>query len=1047
MKTGRLIFIIAIIIMSSLAVSIMINTFDSQTTGNLTFSNANNVTKYFNISAYADVTYAVINFSIDPQTADSYHLVETGDSWAYVATDNFGSANNMSKAVDGLWNTQAIFAGNGSAISAVNLTVNYTIPSAVINATYQFRSVSGDFGGDGTIEAYYYCQNYSSNELLLVVKHTAAGIINVTGDIPQACINNGSVLTVILNSRVNKSWAITNIYEESVTFNVANTTYEPWMEVGTIDGIREWNYTGISGLLDNKTQNFYSSLNYAISGGNCNCTGCSRNIDNCSIPFTFYLSNDLFNDGILRYSAVNITYSLIDPKPYLVSPANNSKRTSFNINFTCNTTDLLALSNVTLYVWHSNDSLYNSTSTNISGTQNSTTWSVNFNESDRYHWNCFVKNNYTLSSYNVTNYTAIIDIIAPSVLISEPSTQTYNTNTSIPLKFSVSDNLSGAGSCWYNVKNINGTVVISNTTLGSCANKSFNLSSDTLSYNLTLFANDTLGNEGLTSVTFGVTLVLPAVLLDVPSDNQWSANPSVMFNFSVNPSNSSISTCELWEEWSGTWNKNYTWVGNVSGEILQDADMESNDINSWPIFEWGAQNYKETISPYSGARNLKIITNNSDQYYRTIVSPSNMISSTGRYNVQGYVRLIGSTSMTSGVALGNSETPTSSTTGNSSWTSFNFYGTPTGSVSKIFLKGYSASNDFFYTEWDEIHVTIMTNKTFTLPDGSFKWNVWCNDTRGNSNWAFNNRTINIDTILPNASINYITTLAGSQTITFETNITDTNINVCKYTIYNNSGVIDGLNNNVSFTCGSEILTSATVSAYGTYNLSVSATDLAGNVAFDSLQFTTSPLVSTTVIGGGGGLITVIVSNFSMMTVFGGNSYEFDLDLPSDTIRTEKIDFINLEDTPILVDISCKYSSGVLDLCDFVTIENESLVLPVSKSSKVSTVFTLDVPGTIPKGVYEFYISGQVGETRQSIGIKVNTDLGAFRLFIAKLTGSRKYSFVPVFRIPNLVVALLSFVFAFTVLYFGLFLLLPFRYSAFVSFALAFVSFVVVLALV
>lgn len=163
--------------------------------------------------------------------------------------------------------------------------------------------------------------------------------------------------------------------------------------------------------------------------------------------------------------------------------------------------------------------------------------------------------------------------------------------------------------------------------------------------------------------------------------------------------------------------------------------------------------------------------------------------------------------------------------------------------------------------WGNWTGTWHKNYTWTLPESAVQnyttinltneiktsWNVWCNDTLNNKGWALNNFTLTLDKTKPNIVIDYITTTTGSQTISFNVTITEPNLDSCWFSIYNSTSGIDGLNENVSFTCGTE--KSATVSAFATYNLTIYANDSANNENSTTQAFTTT---ATTTSGGGGG---------------------------------------------------------------------------------------------------------------------------------------------------------------------------------------------------
>lgn len=146
---------------------------------------------------------------------------------------------------------------------------------------------------------------------------------------------------------------------------------------------------------------------------------------------------------------------------------------------------------------------------------------------------------------------------------------------------------------------------------------------------------------------------------------------------------------------------------------------------------------------------------------------------------------------------------------------------------------------------------ILNNFNLSVNDGSYLWTCGANSTITSTITLSQsgNFTVNIDTIFPNVSINSLTTTAGSQTISFNSTSTDINTISCKYSIFNSSNGIDGLNNNVSYTCNSS--KQATTTNFGNYNLTIYAVDLANNENSATLSFVTS-LTQTTSTGGGGG---------------------------------------------------------------------------------------------------------------------------------------------------------------------------------------------------
>jgi len=155
-------------------------------------------------------------------------------------------------------------------------------------------------------------------------------------------------------------------------------------------------------------------------------------------------------------------------------------------------------------------------------------------------------------------------------------------------------------------------------------------------------------------------------------------------------------------------------------------------------------------------------------------------------------------------------------------------------------------NSTFITPVNGVENSLELN----LSDNPYLWGVFCNDTYGNEKTTYNS-TVTIDTIDPIPSVDSISTTNNSQTISFNSSATDTNMGSCKYSIYNSTGSIDGLNLNVSISCNVDPHP-ATVTGYANFTLRVYSTDLATNEDYDDLNFTTSQVNGTTIVLGGGG---------------------------------------------------------------------------------------------------------------------------------------------------------------------------------------------------
>lgn len=195
---------------------------------------------------------------------------------------------------------------------------------------------------------------------------------------------------------------------------------------------------------------------------------------------------------------------------------------------------------------------------------------------------------------------------------------------------------------------------------------------------------------------------------------------------------------------------------------------------------------------------------------------------------------------------------------------FNYTATDSNGLGECQLWGNWTGNWLKNYTWYEPTNATMNDTNVTITDTGAIWNILCNDTVGNEAFALNNLTFTVDTITPSFKINTLSTTAGSQTISFNTTMIDSNPGTCYYSIYNSSGGVDGLYNNLSVSCLG-VQTTATVSEYATFNLFIYGNDTSGHFNYTNQTFT---VVAGGGPGGGGGETLVEVEVPSNRTYCG-----------------------------------------------------------------------------------------------------------------------------------------------------------------------------------
>lgn len=486
------------------------------------------------------------------------------------------------------------------------------------------------------------------------------------------------------------------------------------------------------------------------------------------------------------------------------------------------------------------------------------------------------------------------------------------TNSSGETQFSVltgSDGISGKLEIIQYV-NESGTTKDYNdyTTTGTLVNYANGVSTDTIT--------------GNTMINLTLEGVNPLITLDYPSNDSYFNNgTNIYFNFTAIDSNGT-DTCILYGNWSDGWHQNFTWVGNFSGvqnfttrnlsegsfiwnvwcndtvgnESFADnnftinidltdptLNIESPESQTYviPTVDFNISLSEQTISFCVVSIDLYTINHTMTKINNTYYNFQNSTMADGNYTASFWcndsANNVGINSTNFAVdtvpPMVSLEFPTSNQYLANGSLNMNY--TPYGQAGVV-------DTCELYGNWSgwglKYQNTTATNAStdsvnVSLSDGAYIWNVWCNNTVGTEDWSQQgNITFTIDTVYPQTVLNLITTTLGSQTISFSHNASDINMDICSYSIYNSSGDVDGLNNNVTVTCNAS--TSATVSSFGTYSLYFHSRDKAGNENSTNSSFNVQDL--TLSIGGSGGTVTKI-STVALIKPEGVNFAYSDLD--------------------------------------------------------------------------------------------------------------------------------------------------------------------------
>jgi len=552
----------------------------------------------------------------------------------------------------------------------------------------------------------------------------------------------------------------------------------------------------------------------------------------------------------------------------------------------------------------------------------------------------------------------------PGLSISYPMNNTNFTYNLISINYTITGNFQ---SCWwtnnsgfYNISLICGNNISRNWFQG------WN--------NITIFANNTIGNQNSSSISFYIS-VYPSLTISEPQNKNYANNNTIFLNYTVDDI-LGVSSC---------WYK----VINSSGYLNIDNTTITNCLNTTFGLISGDIDY-----------NLTLYIND---------SLNNINSSTVNFGIR-----------TSSPSV-NLNYPT-----NNQWLNyknnvpFNFT-----AIKNIGLSTCDLWSNFTGT-WKKNYTWVNpTNNTMNwtyvnLTDGSYLWNVFCNDTLNNNGWALNNFTMAIDTIYPNVSISnpvnntIFSTNGDFYNLSIDYNITDINIDTCHYNITYSGGTEVST---INLGCN-EIFTSKQVrtSVSGiNYTLTLCGQDKANNLKCNYRNFVAQfqTQAGTTISGGGGGGVTIIIGNLSWAILTSDNSNSYIIESSKGSSRTLGIKLKNLGIDPVNLTLSCEN-----ELCEYITFKETKINLNAGDSFETS--FDLVLPEDIEEKEYNSIIVA-TDNLGNRAGLNLKANVGG-RLSVLSEIVNKLGSSASIFGI-NIPYFLLSLIFSVLMIYASYYLIL------------------------
>ncbi len=291
------------------------------------------------------------------------------------------------------------------------------------------------------------------------------------------------------------------------------------------------------------------------------------------------------------------------------------------------------------------------------------------------------------SSWNATIISGT-DTTDPTITISSPVNNTNTSDTGLDIMYIASDG-SLIDSCWYSDNQA------ANVTLSSCANITSRSWSEGV-HTVIIYANDTIGNVGSSTVTFTIDTISPTISIVSPISNTNTTDASLDVTYTASDTN--LDSC--WYS-NDTMNFNTT-LSNCANITAVTWTEGQHNVTVWANDSADNKDSATTFFTVDLTAPSVSLNNPDDGYVNDSIGTANVLfncSATDNYalaNISLYIT-------------------------NSSNSSFSLYNTV----------GLSGINDS--SSW-----------TLSLSNGDYTWNCLAYDLVGYSNWS-TNRTMLINT--------------------------------------------------------------------------------------------------------------------------------------------------------------------------------------------------------------------------------------------------------------------------------------------------------------
>lgn len=313
-----------------------------------------------------------------------------------------------------------------------------------------------------------------------------------------------------------------------------------------------------------------------------------------------YLYKDSYGEKVLygnvtdrgAFEFFTSSLDVASPVVILVNPSNGlqigSSISSFNATFT----EDVQLSNVTLYVWNSTNSIINQTTVNLTGTSNSSNISFVLPYADTFKWNYLAYDNSSNEDWGNSNFTLTYTSANPNVTIVYPANTTYNVNVS-----TLNYTCAGGAYVLYSRDNF-----ATNSSIVTCGTNFTNVLSVQGTNTWRVAVNDSFNHLNITNVTFYMDTVFPQFTNYYDNSGGLTGSGTARFNVTLTNTNGTVKFY-----FNGV---NYSGVSVGSGVYTANLSLSSSGDHTYYWISWSNSSLKNMN--VSTTRTYTVLASSSD---------------------------------------------------------------------------------------------------------------------------------------------------------------------------------------------------------------------------------------------------------------------------------------------------------------------------------------------------------------------------------------------------------------------------------------------------